>query len=183
YGLHAMFFDEPQLNENKVMLSAKADRAKVQQLIDKGQWDQAHAELAEVTSMVQSMDDSAGRHDLMDQVNLLNTRIESRDPNATLPPAAPPSSGSVLPNGGNSAVLPAPATKPAAPTTPAVSSAPPVSPAPATPKAPSTTVPPTTAAPGISKNPPVSPSPSPSAGKHKHHHGQTPTPDVPDPTP
>jgi Anti-sigma-D factor RsdA to sigma factor binding region len=180
YGLHAMFFDEPRVNENQVMLSAKADLAKVQQLMNKGQWDQAHTELAEVTSMVQSMDDSAGRNDLMDQVNLLNTRIAARDPNATLPPAPPPSSGAVLPNSGNSAVLPAPQTKPAAPS---VSSEPSVSAPPVTPKAPSTVAPAPSAPPSASVNPPPSPSPSPSSGKHKHHHGQTPTTDVPNPTP
>ena len=86
YGLHAMFFDQPKVNENQVMLSAKADLAKVQQMIDEGQWDQAQSQLAEVSSMVQSMNDGADRNDLQNQLKLLSTRIESRDPNATLPP-------------------------------------------------------------------------------------------------
>ncbi len=89
YGLHAMFFDEPQLNENQVMLSAKADLAKVQQMIDEGQWDEAQNQLTEVSSLVQSMDAGPDRTDLQQQLKLLNTRIESRNPNATLPPAAP----------------------------------------------------------------------------------------------
>jgi hypothetical protein len=88
YGLHAMFFDQPKVNENQVMLSAKADLAKVQQMIDEGQWDQAQSQLAEVTSMVQSMNDGADRNDLQNRLKLLNTRIESRNPNATLPPPA-----------------------------------------------------------------------------------------------
>ena len=41
YGLHAMFFDQPQVNDEKIELSAKAELAKVQQMIDQGQWDQA----------------------------------------------------------------------------------------------------------------------------------------------
>ena len=89
YGLHAMFFDQPRVNDNQIVLSAKADLAKVQQMIDQGQWDQAQNQLAEVSSTVQSIDDGASKHDLMDQVNLLNTKVESRNPNATLPaPAA-----------------------------------------------------------------------------------------------
>lgn len=86
YGLHAMFFDQPKVNENQVMLSAKADLAKVQQMIDEGRWDQAQSQLAEVTSLVQAMNDGADRNGLQDQLKLLSTRIESRNPNATLPP-------------------------------------------------------------------------------------------------
>ncbi len=88
YGLHAMFFDQPKVNENQVMLSAKADMARVQQMIDEARWDQAQSQLAEVTSMVQSMNDGADRNDLQSQLKLLSIRIESRNPNATLPPPA-----------------------------------------------------------------------------------------------
>jgi hypothetical protein len=151
YGLHAMFFDEPRVNEDQITLSAKADLAKVQQMIDKGQWDQAQNQLAEVSSTVQSMNDGAGRHDLMDQVNLLNTKVEARDPNATLPP----NSGVIAPNGTvqNPVVVPAPQTKPP------------------TAVGPSTT----SLAPSQSLSPSPSTSPSPSSGRHRRH-GQTPTP-------
>jgi hypothetical protein len=88
YGLHAMFFDQPRVNDDQITLSAKADLAKVQQMIDQGQWSQAQNQLAEVSSTVQSMDDGTSRHDLMDEVNLLNTKVESRNPNATLPASA-----------------------------------------------------------------------------------------------
>jgi hypothetical protein len=90
YGLHAMFFDQRRVNDDSIVLSAKAELAKVQQMIDQGQWDQAHSQLAEVSSTVESVNDGASRHDLEDQVNLLNTRVQTRDPNATLPPAAAP---------------------------------------------------------------------------------------------
>jgi Anti-sigma-D factor RsdA to sigma factor binding region len=169
YGLHAMFFDEPRVNQDQIMLSAKADLAKVQQLIDKGQWTQAQDQLAEVSSTVQSLDDGAGRHDLMNQVDLLNTRVESRDPNATLPPAAPPS-----------VVAPPPRTKP--PKAPAASTTPSASPAPTT--APPTAVSPSTTSPAPSRSAGPSPSTSasppttttsPSSGRHRHH-GQTTTP-------
>ena len=97
YGLHAMFFDQPRVNEDQVMLSARADLAKVQELIDQGQWVQAQNQLVAVTSMVQSINDGNSKHDLMSQVNLLNTRIESRNPNATLPASAAASIPAVSP--------------------------------------------------------------------------------------
>jgi len=153
YGLHAMFFDQARVSDNQIELSAKAELAKVQQMIDQGQWDQAHNQLAEVSSAVQSMNDGASRHDLMDQVNLLNTRVETRDPNATLPPP--------------SAAAPAPQTK--APKAPAASTTPTVSPAPAT------TPPPPSQSLSPSSTPSAIPSTTPSSGRHRHH-GQTPTP-------
>jgi hypothetical protein len=149
YGLHAMFFDEPRVNEDQIMLSAKADLAKVQQMIDQGQWVQAENQLAEVSSTLQSMNDGNRRQDLIDQVNLLNTRVESRDPNATLPPSSMPSAN-----------LPAPESKP--PTAPAASTTPAVSPTP-------TTEPPTVA--GSTTSSSSSPPPS---GRRRHH-GQTST--------
>ena len=62
YGLHAMFFDQPRVNEDQVMLSAKADLAKIQQMIDQGDWNQAQDELAKVSSTLQSMNDGVGRN-------------------------------------------------------------------------------------------------------------------------
>ncbi|OBH07501.1 hypothetical protein A5696_22790 [Mycobacterium sp. E2699] len=122
YGLHAMFFDQPRVNDSQIELSAKAELAKVQQMIDQGQWAQAQNQLAQVSSTVQSMNDGASRNDLLDEVNLLNTRVESRNPNATVPPAAP---------------------KPKAPAASSTSSAPP-STTPPSPSASSTTSPTTT---------------------------------------
>ena len=85
YGIHAMFFDQPRVNEKQVMLSAKADLAKVQESIDRGQWDQAQTQLAEVSSMVQSISDPASKQDLANQLALMNVKIETRNPDATLP--------------------------------------------------------------------------------------------------
>jgi len=123
YGLHAMFFDEQTGNQKQVMLSAKADLAKVQEMIDKGQWTQAQSQLNEVSSSLQSIDAGTGRNDLMDEVNLLHTKVQSRNPNATLPapvaspsapvaspPAAPPAASALPPK----AAAPAPASPPAA---------------------------------------------------------------------
>ncbi|MGO9383877.1 MAG: anti-sigma-D factor RsdA [Mycobacterium sp.] len=139
YGLHAMFFDQPRVNDDQIMLSAKADLAKVQQMIDQGQWAQAQNQLAEVSSTVQTMNDGAGRHDLMDEVNLLNTKVESRNPNATLPMSTAPRSK--------------PPSAPAASTTP-------VSPTPSGKPSQSASPSPT---------PSASPSTTPSSGRHRHH--------------
>jgi hypothetical protein len=111
YGLHAMFFDEPQVNEDQVMLSARADLVRVQQMIDQGEWDQAQNQLAAVTSMVQSMNDGETRQNLMNQVNLLNAKVQTRNPNATLPQTKPTTARVV-------------STTPVVPTTPSVSSPP-----------------------------------------------------------
>jgi Anti-sigma-D factor RsdA to sigma factor binding region len=160
YGLHAMFFDQPRVNDSQIELSAKAELAKVQQMIDQGQWAQAQNQLAEVSSTVQSMNDGASRHDLMNEVNLLNTRVESRNPNATLPASAtrPPSA-------------------PAASTTP--TTGPPTA-ASTTSAAPSASSSP----PNASLSPSQTPTTSPSSGRHRHHgHTSTPSTQAPDDAP
>ncbi|GAB7143440.1 anti-sigma-D factor RsdA [Mycobacterium riyadhense] len=87
YGLHAMIFNEPRVNDDQILLSAKADLAKVEQMIAQGQWVQAQTQLAEVSSTLQAVPDGSRRQDLLQEVNQLNTKVEKRDPNATLPPA------------------------------------------------------------------------------------------------
>nr|WP_081287519.1 anti-sigma-D factor RsdA [Mycobacterium asiaticum] len=94
YGLHAMMFNEPRVSDDQIMLSAKADLAKVQQMIDQGQWDQAQTQLAEVSSTLQGVNDGSRRQGLLDEVTQLNTKVEKRDPNATVRPASPPSTQS-----------------------------------------------------------------------------------------
>ncbi len=160
YGLHAMFYDQPRVNDSQIELSAKAELAKVQQMIDQGQWAQAQNQLAQVSGTVQSMNDGASRNDLLDEVNLLNTRVESRTPNATVPPAAP---------------------KPKAP---AASSTSPGSPVPTTtPPAASTTAL-TPSASTSPTSPATTPTTSPSSGRHRHHgHSSTPSSAAPGETP
>ncbi|OBF63365.1 hypothetical protein A5753_12710 [Mycobacterium sp. 852002-51971_SCH5477799-a] len=129
YGLHAMFFDEPQLHGSQEMLAAKADLAKVQESIDRGQWDQAKNQLTEVSSLVQSISDPASKQDLTNQLKLLNAKVDARDPNATLPvaspPAAPPPPATAIP-----AAPPAASIAPPKVATPAPIGPPSVSPSP-----------------------------------------------------
>ncbi|MDC8981289.1 anti-sigma-D factor RsdA [Mycobacterium marinum] len=93
YGLHSMLFNEPRVSEDQIMLSAKADLAKAEQMIAQGQWDQAESQLAEVSSTLQTVNDGSRRQHLLNELNQLNTKVEKRDPNATLPAGGPPQSG------------------------------------------------------------------------------------------
>jgi Anti-sigma-D factor RsdA to sigma factor binding region len=158
YGLHAMVFNEPRVKDDQIALSAKADLAKVEELIAQGQWSQAQNQLAQVSSSVQGLNAGGQRQDLIDEVNLLNTRVESRNPNATLPPLAP--------TVGNSAARPAPRTRPSGPSSLSPSGS---SPAP-TGSSPAASAPPSTDTPA-----------PPTTTKARHHH-RTPTPEPPAPT-
>jgi hypothetical protein len=195
YGLHAMMFNEPRVNDDQILLSAKADLAKVQQMIDQGQWTQAQDQLAEVSSTLQAVPDGTRRQDLIDQVNQLNTKVEKRDPNATVPhtaapkpqlPASPGSAGKSWTPLVPQTQQPAPPSALEPPPSPVQ---PPTSAAPATgqltaPSSPVVTTPPTSprSAPPSTTSPsttPPSPSRSPSASPTP-----TPTPtSTPSPTP
>ncbi|WP_016810338.1 anti-sigma-D factor RsdA [Mycobacterium tuberculosis] len=98
YGLHAMMFNRSRVSDDQIVLSAKANLAKVEQMIAQGQWAEAQDELAEVSSTVQAVTDGSRRQDLINEVNLN--------------PAAP---GSV----GNSWTPLAPVVEPPTPPTPA----------------------------------------------------------------
>ncbi|CAM3209777.1 hypothetical protein BST27_21285 [Mycobacterium intermedium] len=89
YGLHAMLFSEPRVNDDQIELSAKAELAKVEQMIAQGQWDQAHTQLAEVSSTLQGVNDDNRKQNLLNEVNQLNTKVDRRDPNAQAPQTAP----------------------------------------------------------------------------------------------
>lgn len=162
YGLHAMFFGQWPVKGESIELSAKADLAKVQQMIDQGQWAQAQDQLAEVSSSVESMDDGDSRHDLMNQVNLLNTRVESRNPNATLPPAAPPTAAPVPKGQSKPPSAPAPSSSGAS----ASQSASPAQGPNATP----------------TESPTTTTTTTPPSGRHRHHHSRSPDA-PPSPTP
>jgi hypothetical protein len=130
YGLHAMMFNEPRVSDDQIMLSAKADLAKAEQMIAQGQWDQAHTQLAEVSSTLQGVNDGSRRQGLLDEVTQLNTKVDKRDPNAKQHPAAPPNPELIVPSApsglpGNSRTPPlAPAPEVTLPTTPSVSAKP-----------------------------------------------------------
>ncbi|ORB14295.1 anti-sigma-D factor RsdA [Mycobacterium noviomagense] len=99
YGVHTMLFGEPSsAHDDAVELAAKTELAQVQQMIAQGQWDQAQDKLAAVSSTVQSVNDSNRKQGLIDQVNQLNAKVATRDPNATLTPSSAPTSGTGSPS-------------------------------------------------------------------------------------
>ncbi|MCV7199688.1 anti-sigma-D factor RsdA [Mycobacterium angelicum] len=128
YGLHKMMFDEPRVNDDQIVLSAKADLAKVEQMIAQGQWSQAQTQLAEVSSTLQAVNDGSRRQDLLAEVNQLNTKVEKRDPHAAAPaPASEVTSSAPIPASTSpraatpSTTSPAPTTSPAMTTSPTAS--------------------------------------------------------------
>lgn len=98
YGLRSTLFGEPpSVRDDQVVLAAQTEFAKVQQLIDTGQWDQAKDALAGANDAVQQVNDTGRKQDLVDQWNQLNVKVEKQDPAATLPPS--PASDPAVPPG------------------------------------------------------------------------------------
>ncbi|ORV99982.1 anti-sigma-D factor RsdA [Mycobacterium kyorinense] len=89
FGVHTMLFGEPQsVHDDRVELAAKTEIEQVQQMINQGQWDQAQDKLAALSTSVQSVNDSTRKQNLIDQVNQLNAKVSTRDPNATAAPSS-----------------------------------------------------------------------------------------------
>lgn len=170
YGLHAMMFNEPRVSDDQIVLSAKADLAKVEQMIAQGKWDQAQTQLAEVSSSLQSVNDGGRRQGLLDEVNQLNTKVEKRDPNATVRPAAPPTTELAVPSVPANSRAPQPPAPAGTPSLPAAveESTTPATPEPVDSTSPSPTLTPTTTTPAATTtSPSASPTPSTTTTKPK----------------
>lgn len=88
YGLRTSVFGEQRVTrDDQVALAAQTQMQEVQQLIDQGQWTQAQDKLQSITTAVQSVEDTQTKQQLQDQLNQLTVKVETRDPNATVPPA------------------------------------------------------------------------------------------------
>ncbi|HYZ69183.1 MAG TPA: anti-sigma-D factor RsdA, partial [Mycobacterium sp.] len=93
YGLRTMLFGAPQVaRDDQVVLAAQTQLAEAQQLIKQGQWQAAQDKLQAVTTTVATVDDDQRKQDLVSQWQQLTVKVESRDPNATVPPNVPPPS-------------------------------------------------------------------------------------------
>ena len=62
----------------------------MQQLIDEGQWDAAQDKLQTLTTTVATVNDVEQKQELVTQWQDLTVKVDAKDPNATLPPGAPP---------------------------------------------------------------------------------------------
>ncbi|WP_029367682.1 anti-sigma-D factor RsdA [Mycobacterium sp. UM_WWY] len=155
YGMRTTLFGERPTRDVNVEL-ASAELAQVQQLIDQGQWQAAQEKLSTVTTTVATVDDTQRKQQLVDQLQQLSVKVENRDPNATVPPNAPPI---VLPE------VPATQSNPATSTSVSDTSSPTSTPSTTAPSTPTPTS--TSPAPSDTTSPagtPVSPSSSPASG-------------------
>ena len=89
YGLRTSLFGEQQVTrDDQVALAAQTEMQQVQQLIDQGNWDAAQDKLQTVTSTVQTVEDPQRQQELQQQLNQLSVKVETRDPDATVPARA-----------------------------------------------------------------------------------------------
>lgn len=91
YGVRGMVFgtQQPVTRDVGVEL-ASSELKQVQQLIDDGQWEEAQQKLQTITTTVATVGDEERKQQLVDQWQQLSVKVENRDPNATVPPDAPP---------------------------------------------------------------------------------------------
>ena len=89
YDLHTLVFGEaPSVHDDQIELAAKTELAEVEQMIAAGQWDKAQDRLAAVNDTVQNVNDTNRKQNLIDQVNQLNAKLSTHDPNATGTPGS-----------------------------------------------------------------------------------------------
>ena len=90
YGLRVSLFGEQRVTrDDRVALAAQTEMQQVQQLIEQGNWDAAQDKLQTITSNVQTVEDPQRQQELQQQLNNLTVKVESRDPDATVPESAP----------------------------------------------------------------------------------------------
>lgn len=91
YSVHTKVFGEPaSVHDERIASSAKTDLDLVEQMITRGQWDEAQDKLDAVSGRVQKVKDGDRRQDLVERVNLLTAKVATRDPKATRTPSAAP---------------------------------------------------------------------------------------------
>lgn len=90
YGVRGLVFGSAPVTGDVGVELASSELKQVQQLIDEGQWEQAQQKLQTITTTVATVDDEQRKQELVDQWQQLSVKVENRDPNATVPPDAPP---------------------------------------------------------------------------------------------
>ena len=102
YGLRTMLFGAPtQVRDDQVALAARTELNQVQDLIARGDWEQAQDKLVAVSSQVETLGDVPQKQELMQQFNDLSAKVVERDPEATAAPGitytVPPSATELVP--------------------------------------------------------------------------------------
>lgn len=90
YGVRGLVFGSAPVTRDVGVELASSELKQVQQLIDDGQWEQAQQKLQTITTTVATVGDEQRKQQLVDQWQQLSVKVENRDPNATVPPDAPP---------------------------------------------------------------------------------------------
>ncbi len=90
YGVRGLVFGSAPVTRDVGVELASSELKQVQQLIDDGQWEEAQQKLQTITTTVATVGDEQRKQELVDQWQQLSVKVETRDPNATVPPDAPP---------------------------------------------------------------------------------------------
>jgi hypothetical protein len=80
------------VHDERIARSAQTDLDSIEEMIALGQWDQAQDKLASVSDRVHAVKDNDRKQGLVERVNLLNTKVATRDRSVTLFPDQPPNS-------------------------------------------------------------------------------------------
>ena len=86
YSVHALLIGQAPVDDEQIELTAKNELAEVQQMIAQGRWDQAQGKLAAVNDTVRTVNDTHRKQNLINQVNRLNAKVATRNPDATAAP-------------------------------------------------------------------------------------------------
>ena len=114
YGLRSMLFGESkQLRDDAVALAARTELNQVQEMISRGDWQQAQEKLVAVSTQVASIGDQQQKQELLAEFNDLSAKVVERNPEATAAPGivytVPPEATELVP------ALAPPSSEPASP--------------------------------------------------------------------
>ena len=125
YGLRSMLFGvSKQVRDDQVALAARTELNQVQDLIARGDWQQAEEKLVAVSTQVDSIVDEQQKQEILDTWNDLSAKVVEQNPEATVPPGitftVPPEANELVPAVATPETTPEspqPTTTPSAPTT------------------------------------------------------------------
>lgn len=125
YGLRSILFGvSKQVRDDQVALAARTELNQVQDLIARGDWQQAEEKLVAVSTQVDSIADEQQKQEILDTWNDLSAKVVEQNPEATVPPGitytVPPEANELVPavaTPETTSESPQPTTTPSAPTT------------------------------------------------------------------
>ena len=102
YGLRSMLFGESrQVRDDAVVLAARTELNQVQEMISRGDWQQAQEKLVAVSTQVASIGNQEQKQELLAEFNDLSAKVVERNPEATAAPGivytVPPEATELVP--------------------------------------------------------------------------------------